>query len=85
MPTAVPTEAELATNTAALVGPSAAAFQKIVKELADHLGSPEAARLWLVTPGPQFETTPLDAITGGEAESVLAFLESQWGPAPAYV
>lgn len=84
MPTTVPTPAEIESKTTALTGPAAAAFGQIVSGLSDHLGSPEAARLWLVTPSGQFETTPLDAIAAGEAEAVLAFLESRWGPGPAY-
>ena len=84
MPTAVPSNAIIQAKAAALVGPAASAFKRIMAEMADHLGSQEAARLWLVTPSPQFETTPLDAIIGGEAEAVLAFLESHWGPGPAY-
>jgi Protein of unknown function (DUF2384) len=84
LPKAVPTGEEIAVKTTALTGPAAAAFDSIMTGLAEHLGSPEAARLWLVTPSPQFDTTPLDAILAGEAEAILAYLESQWGLGPVY-
>ena len=84
LPTAVPTQAEISTEAAALSGAAAAAFENIMTSLAEHLGSPEAARLWLVTPSPQFDARPLDAILAGEAENVLAYLESRWGPGPVY-
>jgi hypothetical protein len=84
IPTDIPTQTEIEMKTAMLSGPAAAAFNQIMTGLRDHLGSPEAARLWLITPSAQFETTPLDAILAGEAESVLAFLEAHWGLGPVY-
>jgi len=51
-----------------------------MESLTTHLGSPEAARLWLVTPFSDFKSTPLQAIVEGEAASVLALLEARWGP-----
>lgn len=83
-PIAVPTEQEIATKASVLSGPARNAFDTILIKLAEHLGSPVAARLWLVTPVAQFDTTPLDAILAGEAEAVLAYLESHWGPGPVY-
>jgi hypothetical protein len=59
-------------------------FRRILRELAAHFGSREAARLWLVVKAPEFGTTPLKAIEGGKAALVLARLESLWGPSPTY-
>jgi antitoxin Xre/MbcA/ParS-like protein len=57
---------------------------RILAVLAEHLGSPEAARLWMVTPSPELGATPLAAISAGKADLVLALLESRWGPNPTY-
>ena len=59
-------------------------FQQLVSLLEEHLGSLEAARLWLVTRSPAFESTPLAAIRKGNAHLVLALLQSQWGGSPIY-
>jgi hypothetical protein len=59
-------------------------FKEIQEMLSAHLGSAAAARLWLVTPSPGFETTPLAAICKGQASLVLAMLKSQWGASPIY-
>ena len=61
-----------------------ATVQQILAGLAEHLGSPEAARLWLVTPAPEFGAPLLTAIAEGKAQIVRAVLESRWGPNPAY-
>jgi hypothetical protein len=60
------------------------AVRRVLSLLAEHLGSPEAAQLWLVTLAPEFGTTPLEAMAAGKAKLVLAVLESRWGPNPAY-
>ena len=54
-------------------------FRHILAALTEHLGSVEAARLWLVTWAPGFGTTPLTAIIEGKAALVLAVLEARWG------
>lgn len=79
-PTFVPTERDIRNATAALTTIAQSAFTQTMALLSDHLGSPAAARLWLVTPSPDFGSTPLTAIQNGESEAVLAFLEAQWGP-----
>ncbi len=56
----------------------------IVSALTAHLGSVEAARLWLATASPEFGTTPLNAIATGKAKLVQALLESRWGQSPIY-
>lgn len=73
---------ELAKRTASLTGSPLIAYETLMVELNNHLGSPEAARLWLVTPHKQFKTTPLDAIMSGEAELTLAYIESKWNAGP---
>jgi hypothetical protein len=60
------------------------ALQHIRSALEAHLGSPQAARLWLITAAPEFGTSPLTAITQGKAKLVLSVLESRWGPSPTY-
>jgi len=60
------------------------ALQHIRSALEAHLGSPEAAQLWLVTTAPEFGTSPLTAIAQGKAKLVLSVLESRWGPSPTY-
>ena len=79
-PAFVPSERDIRDATSALKAIAQAAFTQTMTLLSDHLGSPAAARLWLVTPSPEFGSTPLTAIQNGEAEAVLAFLEAQWGP-----
>ena len=59
-------------------------FQKLLALLESHLGSLEAARLWLTTESPAFVTTPIAAIREGQANLVLDLLESQWGGSPTY-
>gem|GEM_PF-6695192 len=61
-----------------------AVAKKVRDLLAKHLGSHAAARLWLASRAPGFESTPLDAIRQGQAKMVLATLESQWGRSPTY-
>jgi hypothetical protein len=69
---------------ASLTPADQATVQRILSTLAEHLGSSEAADLWLVTKSPEFGTTPLEAIAGGKAGLVLAVLEARWGPSPVY-
>jgi hypothetical protein len=80
----IPDESSIEQVAAALEPTARDAFRRILAELTEHLGSPEAARLWLVTPAPEFGVSPLTAITQGKAELVLAVLHSRWGPGPAY-
>jgi len=80
----VPSEAQITDGAGPLSSGDCEVFDQIRELLAEHLGSHAAARLWLVTPGAGFETTPLDAIRKGQVKAVLATLESQWGPSPSY-
>ena len=59
-------------------------FQKLVGLLESHLGSLQAAQVWLTTESPAFVTTPIAAIREGKANLVLDLLESQWGSSPIY-
>jgi hypothetical protein len=53
--------------------------------VADHLGSPQAAELWLDTVNLSIaDETPRQLILMGKGEEVLAGLENLWGPAPCY-
>jgi len=61
-----------------------ALFQKLVGLLESHLGSLQAAQVWLTTESPAFVTTPIAAIREGQANLVLDMLESQWGSSPIY-
>lgn len=79
-----PTGPEVQDVAATLDPPDRDAFQRILALLENHLGSPEAARLWLVTPSSEFVGTPLTAVTQGRAKLVLALLESRWGSGPAH-
>jgi hypothetical protein len=79
-----PDEAAIEQVVAKLGPADRATVHRILSGLAEHLGSPEAARLWLVTPAPEFGMTPLTAIAQGKAQLVWAVLESRWGPNPAY-
>jgi hypothetical protein len=82
--TPMPDEAALKNVSDGLGAADQKTFRRIAFLVAEHLGSPEAARLWLVTPSPEFGTTPLAAIEAGRASLVLAALESRWGPSPDY-
>lgn len=80
-----PLQAAAIEQIVAQLGPAdRATVQQILSGLAEHLGSPEAARLWLVTLAPEFGTAPLTAIAEGKAQVVRSVLESRWGPSPAY-
>jgi hypothetical protein len=81
---AIPDESFLKAIAEHLNSSDQEALRRIVSELTEHLGSPEAARLWLVTRAPEFGTTPEKAIRSGKARVVLAVLESQWGPNATY-
>jgi hypothetical protein len=74
----VPGERQIRAATAGLTTIDQSEFARTMTLLADHLGSPAAAQLWLVTPSADFGSTPLTAIQDGESEAVLAFLEGQW-------
>jgi hypothetical protein len=81
---ACPSDVAAFEQVAAKLGPADwAAVHRILSGLAEHLGSPEAARLWLATLAPEFGTTPLTALAEGKAQLVWAVLESRWGPNPA--
>ena len=79
-----PDEAAIEQVVAKLGPADRAAVHRILSGLAEHLGSPEAARLWLVTLAPEIGSAPLTAIAQGKAQLVRAVLESRWGPDPAY-
>ena len=81
---AVPDESTISEATADLACADRTVVGQILSGLTAHLGSTEAARLWLVTQSPEFGTTPLAAISEGKARLVLALLESRWGPSPIY-
>ena len=80
----IPDETQIEEAVGALPSRDQEAFRRVCELLAQHLGSSEAARLWLATPSPGFLATPLDAIRKGQAKLVLATLESMWGPSPTY-
>lgn len=80
----VPDGAQITQALATLSDEDKAVARRIRELLAKHLGSHAAARLWLATRSPGFESTPLDAIRQGQAKTVLATLESQWGRNPIY-
>jgi hypothetical protein len=77
-------EARIEQVAASLGTADQTAVRDILSMLEKHLGSAEAARLWLVTRSPEFGTPPLTAIAEGKAKLVLAVLESHWGPNPTY-
>jgi hypothetical protein len=80
----IPDEAQMEEAIRSLLPADRQAFERLRELLAQHLGSHAAARLWLVSPAPGFETTPLDAIRRGHAKPMLEMLESEWGPTPTY-
>ena len=82
--TGIPDEASVTQAFAGLSAADQQIVRGIVARVAEHLGSPEAARLWLVTPAPECGTAPLAAVAAGRADLVLAVLESRWGPSPDY-
>jgi hypothetical protein len=52
--------------------------------LIQHLGSENAADVWLNSTRTGYPTTALDVIRAGKADLVLDDLEHQWGPSPSY-
>ena len=60
------------------------AVNRILQGLEQHLGSSQAARVWLAVNSPEFGTTPLEAIRSGKAVLLLSVLEARWGQNPAY-
>lgn len=81
---AIPTAAEIDSVSAALDDSSRVAFQELQALLTQHLGSVEAARLWLATPASEYGKPPLSVVKEGKAALVLAILKNRWGPSPAY-
>lgn len=57
---------------------------KIRALLIEHLGSANAADVWLNSAKTGYPTTALDAIRAGHGEAVLDDLENRWGPGPHY-
>ncbi len=80
----IPDEAHVEQVVAGLEPADQSTVRAMLAALAAHLGSPEAARLWLITRAPEFGTTPLAAIGEGKAKLVRAVLESRWGRRPTY-
>ncbi len=80
----VPAPSEIQEAVGQLDSGNQKACRRLLKLLANHLGSHAAARLWLATPVPGFVTTPLDEVRKGRAQALLEMLESQWGPSPTY-
>jgi hypothetical protein len=80
----LPSESEIEQQVGNLSTADKAAFTKIRRFLAEHLGSHAAARAWLTTSGGGFEGTPLNAIRSGMAEHVLKLLTAQWSRNPSY-
>jgi hypothetical protein len=75
--------AEAAPSRSAAVAPPAT-LETIREALIYHLGTPVAAAAWLNSPDTGYSTTAMDAIREGKADLVMADLEQQWGPSPAY-
>jgi hypothetical protein len=80
----IPDEAQILEAAGDLSTADRSAFARTRRLLAQHLGSPAAARLWLITPSPGFVSTPLDAVSKGKAKAVLAMVKAQLGPSPTY-
>jgi hypothetical protein len=53
--------------------------------LIQHLGSENAADVWLNSTNTGYPTTALDVIRAGKGDLVLDDLENRWGPGPSYV
>jgi len=81
---AIPQQVEIDQAIAHLNHADRVAVHRILSGLEQHLGSPEAARLWLVTTTPAFTKPPLAVIADGNEKEILAVLESRWGPSPSY-
>jgi hypothetical protein len=80
----IPDQADIQKLLSQLEPADRSAVSKILQGLEIHLGSTDAARIWLVTNSPEFGIAPLEAIRNGKARMVQAVLEARWGPNPAY-
>ena len=80
----IPDEAQIEKVGLGLAPKDKSDFKTLRQLLAQHLGSEAAARLWLVTPSPEFLSNPLDAVRKGKAKQVLDMLKSQWGRSPTF-
>lgn len=80
----VPTTAEIDAVASKLTAADRKVFAAVRTELARHLGSHAAARVWLTSPGTGFVAVPLDLIRDGGVARVWAVLQDQWGPNPPY-
>ena len=58
--------------------------RRIVRNLAEHLGSEVAANAWLDANNPSMAKTPREHIQDGQHTLVLEFLKEQWGANPCY-
>jgi hypothetical protein len=60
-------------------------LEDITNMLASHMGSKEAAELWLNTVDPVVSNeTPKETIDRGRIDIIIAYLEDHWGPGPSY-
>lgn len=57
---------------------------EIINMLAMHLGSPDAALLWLNLEDPSMGRKPIEVIREGNGSLIKDMLEQQWGPSPPY-
>lgn len=80
----IPDEAVIEEAIRSLNQKDRTALGRVCQLLTKHLGSQTAARLWLATPCPGFEATPLDSVKNGHVNDLLTMLEAQWGPSPTY-
>jgi hypothetical protein len=80
----IPDESQVDETVRALPAEDRKTLKKLLKLVAKHLGSCEAARLWLFTPFPPLSAMPLDAVRKGDVKLLLKTLESQWGRSPIY-
>jgi hypothetical protein len=79
-----PTEIEIEGQLGQLSAKDRQTYTKIRHLVARHLGSFAAVRLWLVTVGPGYTTTPLQAVKDGRSAELLGLLTNQWGRNPTY-
>jgi hypothetical protein len=59
-------------------------LDEIVNMLAKHLGSIEAALLWLNLDNPSMGRRPIEIVKEGRGSLIKDMLEQQWGPNPHY-
>lgn len=76
----VPDDTQLEQAAGSLSESERKIFARVRQLLTERLGSPAAARLWLVTACSAFKTTPLAAVACGRGRRVLAVLEAQFEP-----